>query len=201
MSKLAANTTIIAVAGATVVVALSLSALGSAGAKSDMPGPSDPRAVEDCTCAPGMPCKPVESDRRHFRCLPLAKVGESCGPASAVCDEPAFCDDTGHCALGQAGLGQACAGNAECKTPLVCPWAKHLCSAPGKMGQSCHTNPGGRSECAAGLGCDGIRCVTKKLDGQACVADEECKAGACQPSGCGQAGLPSFATRASSFGD
>jgi hypothetical protein len=201
MTKLVANTTVITSAVAAVAAALSLTALGSAGRTSDVPpARSDLHAGEDCTnrgdaCADGTRCRPAVGTARHFLCLPVAKVGEACGPASAVCEEPAFCDHSQHCALGQAGLGQVCERHAECKAPLICPWAKHVCSSPGKTGQSCHTNPGGRSECEAGLGCDGIRCVARKPDGQACLADEECKTGACLQGGCARAALPSLAKR------
>jgi hypothetical protein len=131
----------------------------------------------------------------------MAKVGEPCGPATGGCDDPAFCDDSLHCALGQAALGKACESHAECKAPLVCPWAKHVCSAPAKIGQSCNTNLGGRSECEPGSGCNGMRCVAQKADGQSCVADEECKAGVCQGNGCGRGAEPSFAERRGPAGD
>jgi hypothetical protein len=97
----------------------------------------------------------------------MAKLGESCGPATGGCEDPAFCDDSSHCAFGQAGLGQTCGSHAECKAPFTCPWAKHVCSTPAKIGQSCHTNPGGRSECEAGSGCNGIRCVAQASTGLA----------------------------------
>ena len=195
MTRLLAKSIVLALAGLLVAAVLSLTAFGSAG-KNVGTQPSPPRtkpvdAGGDCTgssdvCVRGARCTASLPDGKKFVCLPVAKLGEACGPATGGCEDPAFCDDTLHCVLGRAGLGRTCALHAECKAPLVCPWARRVCSTPAKIGQSCHTNPGGRSECEAGSGCNGTRCVTQKADGQSCFADEECKAGFCQRGGCGR---------------
>jgi hypothetical protein len=206
MTRFIAKVTVLAFAGLAGAAALSVTAFGSAGHKSETPSePSGPlQAGEDCTnhgeaCAQGTRCRVAQSGSKRFLCLPVANLGDACGPGTGGCQDPAFCDDSLHCALGHAALGSACARHVECKAPLVCPWAKRVCSEPAKIGQSCHTNPGGRSECQAGAGCNGIRCVAQKTDGTACLSDEECKAGNCQKGACGQAALPTLADR--SVGD
>lgn len=177
MTKLLAKTTGLALAGLAMAAAASLTAFGSA---------ARPTELGQVASAPAS-----DSGRAEIRApRRVAKVGEDCGPAVARCQDPAFCDDTRHCAVGDAGLGKACARHAECKAPLVCPWAKHVCSAPAKIGQSCHTNPGGRSECEGGAGCNGTRCVAQKTDGESCLADEECKSGACQGNACAKTTSP-----------
>jgi hypothetical protein len=188
MTRLLAKTTGLALAGLAMAAAASLTAFGSAGRSTELGqaadiGRAEPRAPGNGT---------LRGNERR-----MAKVGEDCGPATGRCQDPAFCDESRHCAVGDAGLGKACARHAECKTPLVCPWAKHVCSAPAKLGQSCHTNPGGRSECEGGAGCNGMKCVAQKPEGASCLADEECKSGVCQGSACASTG-PSLADRDSS---
>lgn len=193
MTRFIAKATILALAGLASAAALSLTAFGSASRKVDASVPGrELRAGEDCTnhgeaCAQGTRCRVAQPGHGHFVCLPVGKLGEACGPGTGGCQDPAFCDDSQHCALGQAALGHVCARHAECKAPLVCPWARHVCSEPAKVGQSCHTNPDGRSECQAGFGCNGTRCAVQKPDGQPCTTDEECKTGSCQRGGCGLA--------------
>lgn len=207
MTRLLAKIAVLALAGLGLAAALSLTAFGSAGWRADpQHGQAALQSSDDCAsdgdaCAPGSRCRPAQAGLRRLVCLPIAKVGEDCGPATGGCEDPAFCDDSLHCALGEAALGHVCARHAECKAPLVCPWAKHVCSTPARIGQSCHTNPGGRSECGPGSGCNGTRCVTPKPDGQSCMADEECKAGVCQKGGCGKGTAPSFAARGNSAGE
>jgi hypothetical protein len=191
MTRLLAKTTGLALAGLAMAAAASLTAFGSAGRSTELVavaqtgdnggGRGDVR-VSGSGALRG-------NDRR------VVKVGEDCGPATGRCQDPAFCDDSRHCAVGDAGLGKACARHAECKAPLVCPWARHVCSEPAKIGQSCHTNPGGRSECESGAGCNGTRCVAQKPDGESCLADEECKSGACQGSACAKTAGPGLADR------
>lgn len=202
MTRFLAKLTVIALAGVAIAAALSLTAFGSAGRKADArPGqPRELHAGDDCTgngegCTQGTRCMPTQPGSGRLICLPMGKLGEACGPATAGCEDPAFCDDSLHCALGDAGLGHVCGRHAECKAPLICPWGKHVCSTPAKIGQSCHTNPGGRSECEPGSGCNGTRCVAQKPDGHSCLADEECKAGICEKGGCGHGVSPSFADR------
>ena len=184
MTRLLAKTTGLALAGLAMAAAASLTAFGSAGRSTELgqttaaqvadngPGRGDTRASGAGTFR--------NSERR------VAKVGEDCGAATGRCQDPAFCDDTRHCAVGDAGFGKVCSHHAECKAPFVCPWAKHVCSTPAKIGQSCHTNSGGRSECQAGAGCNGTRCVAQRSDGESCLADEECKSEACQGGACGK---------------
>ena len=119
-------------------------------------------------------------------CLPVAKVGEACGASTGGCEDPAYCDSTEHCVVGNAGLGQACSQHAECKAPNICPFGKFVCSAPARIGESCSTNSDGRSECVAGAGCNGTKCVAQKADGQDCAFDEECSSGVCGINGCGR---------------
>jgi hypothetical protein len=155
---------------------------------------ADLEAGEDCTttgnfsptCRPGTRCTATDLSLSKAVCLPVAKAGEPCGPTTSGCEDPTFCDSTQHCVVGTADLGQSCAQHAECKAPYVCPWGKHVCSTPAKIGDTCDTNPGGRSECAAGAGCDGSKCVAQKSDGQDCMFDEECTSGLCGPNGCGR---------------
>jgi hypothetical protein len=185
MTRLLAKTTGLALAGLAMAAAASLTAFGSAGRSTEL----------------GQTAAAQTGDNGRGEARPLrrvAKVGEDCGPAIARCQDPAFCDDSRHCAVGDAGLGKACARHAECRSPLVCPWAKHVCSTPAKIGQSCHTNPGGRSECEAGAGCNGTNCVAHKPDGASCLADEECKSGACQGSACAKTTGPGLGDRDSS---
>lgn len=182
MTRLLAKTTGLALAGLAMAAAASLTAFGSAGRSMEV-GPNTVIQTADNGAGRGDSRAPGSgagrgNDRR------VAKVGEDCGAAVGRCQDPAFCDDSRHCAVGDAGLGKVCSHHAECQAPLVCPWAKHVCSAPAKVGQACHTNPGGRSECEAGAGCNGMRCVARKLDGASCLADEECKSGACQAAIC-----------------
>jgi len=202
MTRFIAKITVLAFAGLAGAAALSVTAFGSASRKADSaPEPSRQlQSGDDCTnrseaCAQGTRCRAAQPGTRRFLCLPIAKLGDVCGPGTGGCQDPAFCDDSLRCVLGQAALGSACARHVECKAPLICPWAKHVCSEPARIGQSCHTNPGGRSECQAGTGCNGTRCVAQKPDGASCLADEECTAGLCQKSGCGHAVPPTFADR------
>jgi hypothetical protein len=193
MTRLLAKTTGLALAGLAMAAAASLTAFGSAGRSTELGQTAAAQTGDngagrgDIRLSGGGAFR--GNDRR------IAKVGEDCGPATGRCEDPAFCDDSRHCAVGDAGLGKACARHAECQTPLVCPWATHVCSAPAKIGQSCHTNPGGRSECAAGAGCNGTKCVAHKPDGASCLADEECKSGACQGSACAKTAGPGLADR------
>jgi hypothetical protein len=143
-------------------------------------GKFSPRCEPATRCAPSGTTGPV--------CLPVAKVGESCDSTTAGCQDPAYCDSSQHCVVGQGELGQACAQDAECKSPYICPWGKNVCTVPARVGSPCHTNAHGRSECAAGAGCDGSRCITQKADGQACLFDEECLTGLCGINGCGRGG-------------
>jgi hypothetical protein len=136
-------------------------------------------------CRPGTRCTAVGPRSAKAVCLPTAKAGEACGPGTGGCQDPAFCDSNQVCVLGHAELGQTCGQHAECKAPYVCPGGKHVCSRPAKVGGACETNSDGRSECAAGAGCNGSRCVAKKADGVACTFDEECLTGLCGTSGCG----------------
>jgi hypothetical protein len=209
MTRLLAKTTVIALGGLAIAAALSLTAFGSAGRNSDaQPGQRQVRelhAGDDCTsngdaCTPGTRCSPTQPGSSRLVCLPIARLGEGCGPATGGCADPAFCDDSLHCVIGNAGLGHVCGHHAECKSPLICPWSKHVCSTPAKIGQSCHTNPDGRSECEPGSGCNGTRCVAQKPDGHSCFADEECRAGICEKTGCGHILPPSFADRRASTG-
>jgi hypothetical protein len=202
MTRLLAKSVVLALAGVPVAALLSLTAFGSAGrsleAQSTPPRTSPSDGGKECSgssdvCEQGTRCRPAQPGSKKLLCLPVAKLGESCGPATAGCEDPTFCDESLRCVLGQAERGQACAAHAECKAPLVCPWGKHVCSIPAKIGQSCHTNPGGRSECEPGAGCNGTRCVAQKADGQDCTTDEECRAGLCEKTGCARG--PSLAKR------
>jgi len=185
MTRFLAKTTAVTLGGLAIAAALSLTAFGSAGRRADeQPEPSG-----------------RDARKAHASPLHAAKVGEACGPATGGCDDPAFCDESLHCVIGDAGLGQVCGRHAECRAPFICPWGRHVCSTPAKIGQSCHTNPGGRSECEAGSGCNGTRCVAQESDGHSCLADEECKAGICTKGGCGHGVQPSFAARGTSTGD
>jgi len=160
---------------------------------------ADLKAGDDCTttgsfspvCEPGTRCTPVDTSLSRLVCLPIAKVGEECGSTTGGCQDPAFCDSTGHCNVGQAELGETCTEHAQCKAPYICPWGRRLCTAPAKIGEACDTNSDGRSECEAGAGCDGSKCVAKKPDGQDCVFDEECQTGLCGVNGCGRGAGPS----------
>ncbi len=136
-------------------------------------------------CRPGTRCTPTEPGSAKAICLLAAKAGEACGPGTGGCEDPAFCGSNHVCAVGQAELGQTCGQHAECKAPYVCPGSKHVCSHPAKIGEACETNSEGRSECVAGAGCNGNRCVAKKADGAGCTFDEECLTGLCGTSGCG----------------
>ena len=155
---------------------------------------TDLEAGEDCSttgnfspvCRPGTRCTATDLSLSTIVCLPVAKTGESCGSTTGGCEDPAFCDSTEHCVLGTADLGQSCWQHAECKAPYVCPFGKYVCSTPAKIGETCSTNPGGRSECLAGAGCDGNKCVAQKADGQDCAFDEECSSGVCDTNGCGR---------------
>ena len=155
---------------------------------------ADLEAGEDCSttgsfspvCRPGTRCTATDLSFSNIVCLPIAKAGEDCGPTTGGCVDPAYCDGTQHCVVGQAELGQACSQHAECQAPNVCPSSKHVCSAPAKIGDACDTNTGGRSECVAGAGCNGSKCVAQKSDGQDCVFDEECASGLCGTNGCGR---------------
>jgi hypothetical protein len=156
-------------------------------------------AGEDCstkgnfspTCRPGTRCTATDLSLTTLVCLPVAKAGEPCGMGTGGCEDPAYCDGTNHCVVGQSGLGQSCSQHAECTSPYVCPWGKHVCTAPAKIGEPCNTNADGRSECEAGAGCDGGKCVAKKGDGQDCMFDEECSSGLCGTNGCGRGQGPS----------
>jgi hypothetical protein len=160
---------------------------------------ADLKAGDDCTttgnfspaCESGTRCTPMETNLSKQVCLPIAKVGEECGPTTGGCQDPAFCDDTQHCRVGQADLGETCTEHAQCKAPYICPWGRRLCAAPAKIGEACDTNSGGRSGCVAGAGCDGSKCVAQKSDGQDCVFDEECQTGLCGVNGCGRGPGPS----------
>jgi len=155
---------------------------------------ADLETGEDCAttgnfspvCRPGTRCTATDLSLANIVCLPVAKTGEACGSDTGGCEDPAYCDGTQHCVVGQADLGQSCWQHAECKAPGVCPFAKHVCSAPAKIGGACDTNPDGRSECVVGAGCDGNKCVAQKADGQDCVFDEECTSRLCGTNGCGR---------------
>jgi hypothetical protein len=159
---------------------------------------ADLKAGDDCTttgrfspmCEPGTRCTPTDLQMSKVICLPIAKEGEECGTTTGGCQDPAFCDETHHCRVGQAGLGEACAEHAQCKAPYICPWGRRLCTAPAKIGEACDINSDGRSECEAGAGCNGSKCVAKKADGQDCMFDEECKTGLCGVNGCGRGAGP-----------
>lgn len=155
---------------------------------------ADLEAGQDCStsgnfspvCRPGTRCTATDVTLSTVVCLPVAKAGEACGNATGGCQDPAYCDSTQHCVVGQVELGQACSQHAECKSPNICPFGRFVCSAPAKLGESCSTNPSGRSECAAGAGCNGNTCVAQKADGQDCAFDEECTSGQCGINGCGR---------------
>jgi hypothetical protein len=157
---------------------------------------ADLQLGEDCgttgrfspVCEPGTRCAPTGPEPTSLACLPVAKVGESCDVTTAGCEDPAYCDSTQHCVVGQAELGQACSQHAECRSPYICPWGKNACTLPGRIGAPCHTNARGRSECATGGGCNGSHCIAWKADGQACLFDEECATGLCGINGCGRTG-------------
>jgi hypothetical protein len=159
---------------------------------------ADLQAGDDCTtlgnlspvCETGTRCTPVEGALSHSVCLRVAKVGEDCGPSTGGCQDPAFCDSTQHCSVGQANLGETCTEHAQCKAPFICPWGRRLCTAPAKIGEACDTNSNGRSYCEAGAGCNGSKCVAKKPDGAACMFDEECRTGLCGVNGCGRGAGP-----------
>ena len=137
-------------------------------------------------CRPGTRCTAADLSLTTLVCLPIAKAGESCSSGTGGCEDPAYCDSTQHCVVGQLDLGQSCSQHAECKTPYVCPFGMQVCSVPAKIGETCHTNPGGRSECVVGAGCNGNKCVAQKADGQDCFSDEECSSGLCGTNGCGR---------------
>jgi hypothetical protein len=155
---------------------------------------ADLEAGEDCSttgnfspvCRPGTRCTATDLSLTNIVCLPVAKAGEACGADTGGCADPAYCDSTQHCVVGQADLGRSCSQHAECKAPNICPFGKQVCSAPAKIGETCDTNPGGRSECVAGAGCDGSKCVAQKADGQDCTFDEECTSMLCGTNGCGR---------------
>lgn len=174
-----------------MAAALSLTAFGSAGKATDLARTKEPRVSLTCGGS-GEGCLASGAARGERR---VVKVGEACGPGAGRCQDPAFCDESLHCAVGEAERGQVCARHAECKAPFVCPWARHVCSSPGKIGQSCHTNPGGRSECETGAGCNGTKCVAQKADGQSCLADEECLSGDCQGGRCDKGAEAGLAER------
>lgn len=154
---------------------------------------ADLEVGQDCSistassvCRPGTRCTPVGPHSEKAVCLAVAKAGEGCGPGIGGCADPAFCDGNHLCVVGGAELGHTCDQHAECRAPLVCPGRKHVCSPPAKVGDACAVNPDGRSECVAGAGCNGSRCVAKKTDGVACAFDEECLTGLCGTAGCGR---------------
>jgi hypothetical protein len=155
---------------------------------------ADLEAGEDCStsgnfspvCRPGTRCTATDLTLSNLICLLVAKEGEFCGKGTGGCEDPSYCDSTDHCVVGQMDLGQSCSQHTECKSPYVCPWGKHVCSAPAKIGEACDTNSNGRSECVDGAGCDGSKCVAKKTDGQDCMFDEECTSGLCGTNGCGR---------------
>jgi hypothetical protein len=155
-------------------------------------------SYDECQAVAGksVQCRCTDQSKKPL-CVADLKAGDDCtttgnfSPSTGGCQDPAFCDSTQHCRVGQADLGETCSEHAQCKAPYICPWGRRLCTAPAKIGEACDTNSAGRSECEAGAGCDGNKCVAKKPDGQDCMFDEECQTALCGVNGCGRGAGPS----------
>jgi hypothetical protein len=135
------------------------------------------RAGTDCT---GPASAPV--------CVARVGTGEACGNNGGLCQDPNYCDGSGHCALGQAKVGEPCdfPQDASCVAPNICNLG--TCAAPAALGQDCI--PGDRNPCVAGSVCIGGKCAHPAPDGADCFFDVECASGVCSLNQCGPGPLP-----------
>jgi hypothetical protein len=122
-------------------------------------------------------------------CVARVGAGEPCGNDAGLCQDPYYCDGSGHCALGQAKLGEDCSfiQDASCAAPNLCGNGA-VCTAPARLGESCI--PGDRNPCAAGSVCNGGTCVKPAPDGADCFFDADCASGVCSLDQCGPGPLP-----------
>jgi hypothetical protein len=111
-----------------------------------------------------------------------------------TCSDDSYCDDTLHCALPTAGLGEACAplDAWSCKAPNVCDLDTGVCVPPTPVGGHCASIIGGRSSCGASAFCtlsigeaDGV-CSAALPDGELCWVDEQCSSRICFAAVCGR---------------
>ena len=105
-------------------------------------------------------------------------VGGAC-MADGDCCAPAFCDDTGVCAVCQPD-GTACQAHSECCTGYCDP-ATSMCGVTDmclQIGEACTSN----GECCPGLGCINGVCDRLCLSlGEMCTFDGDCCSGYCNP--------------------
>ena len=97
------------------------------------------RAGTDCS---GLLSAPV--------CVARVATGGACGGDTGLCQDPDYCDASGHCAPGQAKLGDPCdfPQDASCAAPNLCDLG--TCVAPAALGQDCL--PGDRNPCVDRFG-------------------------------------------------
>ena len=122
-------------------------------------------------------------------CVAHVATGGACGGDTGLCHDPDYCDGSGHCAPGQAKLGDPCdfPEDASCAAPNLCDLG--TCVAPAAIGKDCI--PGGRNPCVAGSVCADLKCASPKQDGADCFFDGECASGVCSLGQCGSGSLPS----------
>jgi hypothetical protein len=122
-------------------------------------------------------------------CIARVGTGEACGNDSGLCQDPDYCDASGHCAPGQAKLGDPCdfPQDASCAAPNICDVG--TCAAPAAMGQDCIA--GERNPCVAGTVCLDGKCAPPQPDGADCFFDTDCVSGVCSLGQCGSGSLPS----------
>ena len=88
------------------------------------------------------------------------------------------CDDNPPIAFGNAGVGESCLRDGDCRTTLSCDTAEGTCQPTGDTpeGGTCELT----GDCEAGLYCGPLRTCTpagEGMDGADCAATGECEAG------------------------
>jgi hypothetical protein len=125
-------------------------------------------------------------------CVARVATGAACGGDNGLCQDPDYCDASGHCAPGQAKLGEPCdfPEDASCAAPNLCDIGG--CVAPAALGKDCI--PGDRNPCAPGTVCIDLKCAAPLADGADCFSDTDCSSGVCSLNQCGRGSLPATLT-------
>ena len=73
-------------------------------------------------CRPGTVCAAGVDAGAGFTCVALGKTGDLCDLGTVGCADDHYCDQTGHCAMRTALLGESCFSFDawSCQTPNVC---------------------------------------------------------------------------------
>lgn len=143
-------------------------------------------------CRAGTVCSEPADAGATWVCAALGQPGDVCDLGG--CADGAYCDETAHCALATAALGEPCRpiDAWSCKAPNVCDLDTSVCVPPTPIGGHCASIIGGRSACGASAFCslsigeaEGV-CDAALADGELCWVDEQCLSRICFGGACGR---------------